>query len=558
MNAPVRLVQRTERALAALAVDPHGLKGISFRARMGPARQAFETALRHLPGLQRRIHPGIADEQLFGGLNIAASLAEGRPVRDAGLAAQPGTLILTMAERCTPQLSARLAQLLDRDQGHSLILLDEAASPEEGAPDALLERLAFHIEAEEGAKPVRLPAAADIDAARILLPNVGLPSDAVQVLVAIAARFGIESLRAPLFALRTARALAAVDRQKTVTEAHLQEAAELIFVSRATIFPQDEATDTPEQDDPSQQDIEGGPEGESQRIGDIPDEILVQAIRTLLPADLLERVKARKSRSAQSAGSGAGDRRKGNRRGRPLPSRPGKPGAQNRIDAVATLRAAAPWQKLRRKTRGDARRVIIYPDDIRVKRYEDRSDRLLIFAVDASGSAAVARMAEAKGSVELMLAQAYARRDQVALLAFRNRGAEILLQPTRSLVQAKRQLAGLPGGGGTPLASGLLAAAELGALARSRGMAPMLILLTDGRANISLDGEPDRIAALEDAARAAKALAARSIDTVLIDTSNRPADQAKVIARHLQATYMALPRADAHGISRAVETALDS
>ncbi|MEM8773957.1 MAG: magnesium chelatase ATPase subunit D, partial [Pseudomonadota bacterium] len=107
MNAPVRLVQRTERALAALAVDPAGLKGMCFRARMGPARQAFETALRHLPGLQHRIHPGISDEQLFGGLNIAASLAEGRPVHDAGLAAQPCTLILTMAERTTSQISAR-------------------------------------------------------------------------------------------------------------------------------------------------------------------------------------------------------------------------------------------------------------------------------------------------------------------------------------------------------------------------------------------------------------------------------------------------------------------
>jgi len=107
--------------------------------------------------------------------------------------------------------------------------------------------------------------------------------------------------------------------------------------------------------------------------------------------------------------------------------------------------------------------VIVRPADIHLSRYETRRDRLLIFTVDASGSAALARLAEAKGAVELLLAQAYARRDQVALVAFRGDGAETLLPPTRSLVQAKRRLAGLPGGGGTPLAAGLLAAGEMAA-----------------------------------------------------------------------------------------------
>ena len=209
----------TARALAALAVDPGGLKGLTFRARMGPARQAFETALRRLPGVQHRMHPAISDTQLFGGLNIAASLAEGRPVQDKGLIDQPSTLILTMAERTPAGLAARLAQLLDANRGHSLILLDEAADPEEGAPPALLDRLAFHIDPEEGATPVRLPAAADIDAARQRLALVKIPADALTLLVALAARFGIHSLRAPHLALRAARALAALDAAMTVTEA---------------------------------------------------------------------------------------------------------------------------------------------------------------------------------------------------------------------------------------------------------------------------------------------------------------------------------------------------
>jgi hypothetical protein len=89
------------------------------------------------------------------------------------------------------------------------------------------------------------------------------------------------------------------------------------------------------------------------------------------------------------------------------------------------------------------------PDDIRLKQAQERSDRVLIFTVDASGSAALARLAEAKGAVELLLAQAYARRDHVALIAFRGDRAEVLLPPTRSLARARRRLADLPGGGGT-------------------------------------------------------------------------------------------------------------
>ncbi|MEO1139192.1 MAG: magnesium chelatase subunit D [Pseudomonadota bacterium] len=559
MTASRNDVRRTERALAALAVDPGGLKGVTFRARMGPARQAFETALRHFPGTQHRLHPAISDDQLFGGLNIAASLAEGRPVQDAGLADYPATLILTMAERTPAGLAARLAQILDAERGHALVLLDEAAEPEEGAPAALLDRLAFHIEPEEGAHPVRLPAAADIDTARQRLSTVAAPDDAMPLLVTLAARFGINSLRAPYLALRAASALAALDGDTMIRNGHLQEATELVYPSRATMIPQEAETpdDAPSASDappPADQQAEDGPGG-----GDIADEILVHAIATLLPTDLLSQLRDRSfARGRAASGSGAGDRRRGNRRGRPLPPRPGRPNGQARIDPVATLRAAAPWQRMRRTPQNADRAVIIYPADIRLKRYEDRSDRLLIFTVDASGSAAVARLGEAKGAVELMLAQAYARRDQVALLAFRGTGAEVLLAPTRSLVQAKRQLSSLPGGGGTPLAAGLIAASDLAQQARGHGLSPMLVVLTDGRANIPLNGEPNRALAFDDAARVATHLSCQSLPGVLVDTSNRPADQARQIAARLGARYLALPRADAQGISTAVSAALDA
>ena len=185
----------------------------------------------------------------------------------------------------------------------------------------------------------------------------------------------------------------------------------------------------------------------------IPEEILLEAVKAILPTDLLAQLTASKAPRRTASAGGTGAAKRGNRRGRPLPSRPGALDGEQRIDMVATLRAAAPWQPVRAKQQPDRTGLHIRPDDIRIRQFEEKSDRLLIFAVDASGSAAMTRLAEAKGAIELLLAEAYARHDQVALISFRGEAAEVLLPPTRSLVQTKRRLGALPGGGGTPLAA---------------------------------------------------------------------------------------------------------
>jgi magnesium chelatase subunit D len=138
-------------------------------------------------------------------------------------------------------------------------------------------------------------------------------------------------------------------------------------------------------------------------------------------------------------------------------------------------------------------------DDFRIQRFKHRSETTAIFVVDASGSSALHRLAEAKGAVELLLADCYVRRDRVALVAFRGRGAELLLPPTRSLVRTKRSLAGLPGGGGTPLAAGIEAGLALADGVKRRGGTPLLVLLTDGRANVARDGSGGRVKAGEEA-----------------------------------------------------------
>jgi magnesium chelatase subunit D len=130
------------------------------------------------------------------------------------------------------------------------------------------------------------------------------------------------------------------------------------------------------------------------------------------------------------------------------------------------------------------------------------------------------------------------------------------LPPTRSLVRARRSLAQLPGGGGTPLANGIDAAAALALAARRRGETPVVILLTDGRANVARDGAPGRPGAEKDALASAQAFRREGLTSLLIDTSPRPQDVAARVAREMGGRYVALPFADANALSRTVRSSL--
>ncbi len=537
-----------------LAVDPAGLRGLWLRARAGPVRDRVTAALDAIPLLPRRLHPGLADDALFGGLDLTATLATGRPVQTPGMLATPGLLILTMAERCPPGLAARLATALDTP-AHCLIALDESASPDEGLPPAIGDRIGLFLNLEDqlwsDTTPLHLDAQA-ITTARARLGLIETPPDAAASLTRAAAELGIPSLRAPLLALACARVHAALNGHAQVTEADLITAAELVFGHRAAPLPDtpDQPQDQPEPDAP--------PADQPQSDGQpLPEDLLVDAARAALPADLLARLAAGRANRAVKGAAGTGAQKSGNRRGRPLPSRPGKLGCGARLDIVATLRAAAPWQPLRRAAAPSPDAVLLLrPADIRVRRFMETSDRVLIFAVDASGSSAFARLAEAKGAIELLLAQAYARRDHVALLAFRGAQAELILPPTRSLVQTKRRLAGLAGGGSTPLAAGLHLAMATARQAKARGLTPTIAILTDGRGNIALDGSANRAQAETDALRLATAIRQTATPAIIIDTANRPQPGLQAMARSMDAPYLALPRADAQRLSSVLDAAL--
>ena len=542
--------QRAITALRLLTMDPIGLGGICVRARVGPARDAFIRQVDKVERASLRLHPAMTSNDLDENIDLTATLNSGSLVMQRGIFdCYPAVLMLPMAERTTPYMSTRLAQVLDSDCGHVLVALDEGVDEDEALPFRLADRLAFQVSLDDiGLHDIE---AEDITLQTVPVSSVNIPDDLPETLVVLAIKLGILSPRAATFALKAAKTNAALNGRTFVEEHDVRIAVELVYVHRAKQIPNNEAEET-NRPEPLENENE---ETQQTTLDMIPQDILLEAVKAALPSDIL--MKLSQSGAAKVAGFGSGQRQIGNRRGRPLPARDTVQKSDARVDLVATLRAALPWQTIRKRTILNHMGAQVRMSDLRHKRYEIQSDRVLIFAVDASGSAAAARLGEAKGAIELLLGQAYARRDHVALISFRGTEAEILLPPTRSLVLTKRRLNALAGGGGTPLAAGLQTAFDMALMSEKKGLLPSVILLTDGRGNIALDGTADRTKAELDAKRVAKGFAARGVDTLILDTGRRPEASLKAVAQILNGHYVALPRANAQNVSKTVSTALE-
>ncbi len=556
MDAPQPHVSVADAGLATrlFAQSPFALGGIVLRG-FGPARDAIvETINAAFP--TRKLPSHVDDERLLGGVDVAASLATGRTVLQKGLLveARGGILIVPMAERMSDAIAGRLAQALDNDRDLALILLDDSVEVDDAPPAALLDRCAFHCDLSQAR---HLPEPFDLPSERETAQTVAaLSKDAMTGLASTASALGVASLRPLVFATQAARAHAALEGRKKAVHEDLLAAARLVLGPRATKMPDlpDDAAEPPPEPEQMQEPPQDSDSDNQSSSEDAPlEEMLVAAAAASIPADLLAQLTQGKA-PRNASGAGSGKRRKSSLRGKPLGARPGMPRGGARLALIDTLRAAVPWQPLRRRDSisDNSSNIVMRRDDLRIRRFEEKSAQVTIFVVDASGSAAAARLAEAKGAVELMLAQAYVTRSEVALVAFRGDGAELLLPPTRSLTRARRALSELPGGGGTPLASGLNAASELADAIASRGKTPSLVILTDGRGNIDAEGNPGRKQAGEDATSAARAIAARGIDSLLVDISVRPSPEAPALAQAMHARFLALPRADARMLHKAI------
>jgi magnesium chelatase subunit D len=576
-------------ALLLLAVEPR-LRGIAFAGPAGSGKSALLHGLAALlPDLPFEMLPlGSDEEALLGGLDLEATLARGaRVVRHGLLARADGGLLA--AEDCNllPEGTVNLllgaldaGEVRIEREGLSLrspcrLRLVATFDPAEGPPRAhLLDRIGLivplprlgpagargeivrrHLSPPADLWEEDLDVLRDVVAvARASLGDIRLSETQARELATAAVALGVQGHRADLFAQLAARASAALALREAVQREDLELAVRLVLVPRATQQPTapptdpPPATETPPQSSQDTPDTPPDPPTEPPADGDVElTEEVLAALAIDLP-DVLATLPFRSARGGRSGSRGSTD----GTRGRHVTSVPGTP-REGRLDVIATLRAAARWQRLR--PRG-ARRVAVRAEDLRIKRFRDKAGALFLFAVDASGSMALNRMRQAKGAVHALLEKAYVNRDRVALMSFRGQGAELLLPPTGSVELLRRAVDQIPTGGGTPLAATLVAALEVAQQARRRGLQNVvLVLLTDARANVGL--KADRAGVEDELRQLALLTAASGLKALVIDTQRSYLSQgsAQKLAAWLGGQYLYLPGASGATIAAAAQSA---
>ena len=548
--------------LTLSSIDP-SLGSLSIKANYSTVREAFLSSFLSLlkPKRLKKIYPFQNPTDFTKSINMIDTLTLGMPKYNEDIFSSDNiALILTNTEKMEKGLATFLRDKINNNNNKFFIALDESESNEMPGTN-LSEYLIFSVNL--GGTRYKDLKKVSINRKKIAeaiqnLATVKVNKKILGYLIASAEMFSISNMHTIFSTLKVAKSICAYRGKKSVSRKDMTLAISLSMIHKAKQIPefqQQEKAKAPEQE---QLRDDNESKANNSELNNEDKKMLIDALKISLPNNLIESLLSKNSQAVSLGESvGSGEKNNNFSAGRPIPSVNRKYSSDKRIDLIATLTKAIPWQKIRSSpiTKKN-RKIIIYPQDIMIKRFEKQSERLLIFLVDASGSNAIGRLAEAKGAIEILLSDAYAKRDNVALISFSGLKADSLLLPTKSLVTAKKKLSSLPGGGATPLANGLLEAFNMADAARSRNIKPIIILLSDGRGNVSLDGEGDRVKAIKDTTYVAALIKQNAINNIFIDTSRRKTPIADELARELNGHYFQLPLANSKSISKAVQLSI--